>query len=105
MANYVCMYVCSDYMKPFVRNAQNGGKTNHKFCTRINHQLRHCWVYVRFFFVKNKIVIMPQLPYSPDLATADFFLFARLKTAMKGKRFDRIKDIKEKSKQKPLAIP
>ena len=39
---------------------------------------------VREFLVKNKFVIMPQQPYSPDLVTANFILFPKLKTLMKG---------------------
>ena len=38
-----------------------------------------------------------------DLATADFFLFPKLETPMKGKRFATIEEIKEKSKQEALA--
>ena len=45
---------------------------------------------------KNKTVIMPQPPYLPDLVPADFFLFPKLKTPMKLKRFARIEEIKEK---------
>ena len=48
---------------------------------------------------------MHQPPYLLDLAPADFFLFTKLKTAMKGKRFATIEEIKEQSKQKLLAIP
>ena len=44
-------------------------------------------------------------PYSPDLPYADFFLFPKLKTPMKVKRFATIEEIKEKSKQELLAIP
>ena len=47
---------------------------------------------------------MPQQPYSPDLTPADFFLFPKLKTPMRGKRFATIEEIKEKSKQVLLAI-
>ena len=60
---------------------------------------------VREFLAKNKIVIMPQPPYSPDLGPAYFFLFPNLKTPMKGKRFATIEEIKEKSKEELLAIP
>ena len=60
---------------------------------------------VREFLGKNKSVTMPQLSYSPDLASANFFLFPNLKTSMKGKRFPTIEEIKEKSKQKLLPIP
>ena len=49
------------------------------------------------FLAKNKTVIMPQPPYSLDLASAVFFLFSKLKTLMKGKRFATIEKIKEKS--------
>ena len=53
----------------------------------------------------NRTVIMPQPTYSPDLAPADFLLFPKLKTPIIGKRFAAIEEIKEKSKQKLLAIP
>ena len=42
--------------------------------------------------------------YSPDLAPAGFFLFPKLKTPLKGKRFAMIEEIKEKSKQELLVI-
>ena len=61
----------------------------------------HTSMLVREFLAKNKTVIMPQPPYSPDLAPADFFLFPKLKTPMKGKRFATIEEIKEKSKSTP----
>ena len=48
---------------------------------------------------------MPQPPHSPDLVPTDFFLFPKLKTPMKGKRFATTEEIKEKSKQRLLAIP
>ena len=40
---------------------------------------------------------MPQAPYSPDLAPADFCLFPKLKTPMKGKSFAMNEQIKDKS--------
>ena len=60
---------------------------------------------VREFLAKNKTLIMPQPPYSPDLIAADFFLFPKLKIPMKRKRFATIVEIKEKSNQKLLTIP
>ena len=56
------------------------------------------------FLAKNKTVIMPQSPYSPELDPAGFLL-PKMKTPMKGKRFATIEDITEKSKQKLLTIP
>ena len=40
-----------------------------------------------------------------DLAPADFFLFPKQKTAIKGKRCATIEEMKEKSKPELLAIP
>ena len=60
---------------------------------------------VRKFVAKNKTVIMPQPPYSPDLAHADFFLFPKLQTLLKEKRCATIEEIKEKSIQELLAVP
>ena len=42
---------------------------------------------VREFFVKNKTIIMPQPTYSPDLASADFFLFLKTEDTDKRKLF------------------
>ena len=39
----------------------------------------HTSLLVRDFLAKNNTVIMPQSPYSPDLAPCDFFLFRKLK--------------------------
>ena len=65
----------------------------------------HTSMLVRQFLAKNKIVIIPQPPYSRVLAPADFYLFPKLKTPRKGNCFATIEKIKEKSKQELLAIP
>jgi hypothetical protein len=38
---------------------------------------------------------VPHPPYSLDLAPADFFLFPKLKTTLKGHRFQTIEEIQE----------
>ena len=40
------------------------------------------------FLAKNATTVLPQPSYSPDLATADFFLFPKLKSTLKGRRFE-----------------
>jgi hypothetical protein len=47
----------------------------------------HTALSVREFLAKHSIPVVPHLPYSPDLAPCDFFLFPRLKSTLKGKRF------------------
>ena len=97
----ITLKLSADCTKQFVWNSQNFGNTNHEFCTMITHQFKHRCLCVSFLD-KNKTVIMPQPPYSPDLA--DFCLFPKLKIPMKGKRFATIEKIREKSKQELLAI-
>jgi len=46
-------------------------------------------------FAKNGTTVIPQPPYSPDVAPADIFLFPKLKSTLKGRRFDSIEDIKK----------
>jgi predicted acetyltransferase len=43
-------------------------------------------------------------PYSPDLAPADFFLFPKHKTTLKGRRFQTIEEIQEKAMRELRAI-
>jgi len=44
-------------------------------------------------------------PHSPDLAPADFFLFPKLKSTLKGYRFQTIEEIKENSLQDLRGVP
>jgi transposase len=45
----------------------------------------HASLLIHEFLAKNETTIMPQPPYSPDLAPADFFLFPTLKSTLKGR--------------------
>ncbi|UYV82947.1 hypothetical protein LAZ67_22001474 [Cordylochernes scorpioides] len=53
------------------------------------------------FLAKNGTQILPQPPYSPDIAPNDLFLFPKLKAVLKGRHFDTRDDIIEKP---PLAL-
>ena len=48
--------------------------------------------------------MMPQPPYSPDMAPCDFFLFPKIKRTLKGRRFTS-NDIKSASLKELNAIP
>ena len=50
---------------------------------------------IRSYLAKHQTSVVPHPPYSPDLAPADFFLFPKLKTALKGRRFQTIEEIRE----------
>jgi hypothetical protein len=54
---------------------------------------------------KHSIPVVPHPPYSPDLAPCDFFLFPRLKSTLKGKRFQDVTEIQLNMTQQLQAIP
>ncbi|KAG5345338.1 MOS1T transposase, partial [Acromyrmex charruanus] len=65
----------------------------------------HTSLVVRDHFAKNLTHIIPQPPYSPDLAPCDFWLFSKLKRPLRGHRFETIEEIKEKTTSELRAIP
>jgi hypothetical protein len=54
----------------------------------------HSALVVKSFLAKHSVVEISHPPYSPDLAPADFF-FATVKTALKGRQFQDVEDIKK----------
>ena len=49
----------------------------------------HASLLTREFLAKQETIVVPQASYSPDLALADFFLFPKLKSTLKGHQFQR----------------
>jgi hypothetical protein len=45
----------------------------------------------------DNVVIVPNPPYSPDLAPCDFALFPKLKMNLKGRHFETVSDIQRES--------
>jgi hypothetical protein len=46
------------------------------------------------FLAGKDISAMDHAPYSPDLVSADFWMFSKLKSVLKRKRFSDVQDIK-----------
>jgi transposase len=65
----------------------------------------HSSFLVRDFLAKHATTVLPQPPYYPDLAPADFFLFPKLKSTLKGRRFESIEAIKTNSLEHFRSIP
>ena len=59
---------------------------------------------VQSFLVKYQTTQVTQPPFSPDLAPCDFLLFSKLKSPLKGKRFQIIDEIQETTKGQLMAI-
>jgi hypothetical protein len=47
------------------------------------------------FFDQRKVTVLDHPPYSPDLAPADYFLFPKVKSHLKGRLLDSILDIQK----------
>ena len=52
---------------------------------------------IRSYLAKHHTSVVPHPHSSPDLAPADYFLFPKLKTTLKGRRFQTREEIKENS--------
>ena len=55
----------------------------------------HASHFMQSFLVKHKITQVTQPPYSPDLVSCDSWLFQKLTSPLKGKRFQTIDEIQE----------
>ncbi|PNF41545.1 hypothetical protein B7P43_G12310 [Cryptotermes secundus] len=60
---------------------------------------------VQGFLAKHGILQVRQAPHSPDIPPCDFWLFPRLKTPLKGSRFDNRLDIIQNAMAQLHAIP
>jgi transposase len=65
----------------------------------------HSSFLVREFLDKHATTVLPQPPYSPDLAPFDFFLFPNPKSTLKGRRFKSTEEIKTNSLAHLRSIP
>jgi hypothetical protein len=57
------------------------------------------------WLLHHDIPVVPHTPYSPDLAPCYFFLFPRLKSTLKGKRFQDVAEIQLNTTRQLQAIP
>jgi transposase len=58
----------------------------------------HTFVFTQQFLTKQKMAVIPQPPYSPDLATCEF-LFPKMKLKTKGRRCDTNEEIQAESQR------
>ena len=56
----------------------------------------HSTIRVRQFLTQKMVAVLDRPPYSPDLTPANFFLFPRLKAAIKGACFADVNIIKDR---------
>ena len=58
-----------------------------------NNTLSHNTAIVKQFLAQRKVTVLDHPPYLPDLAPADYFLFSKVKSHLKGHLFNSISDI------------
>ena len=77
-----------DSVKKSEKKDPNCGKKSHGFfITALS---------VKTFLAKYNIPVLDHPPYSPDLAPCHFYLFPKVKSALKGTRFETVEAVKEK---------
>jgi histone-lysine N-methyltransferase SETMAR len=69
--------------------------TNKQVLHYDNTQLCTAYI-VQEFLAKSKMAVVPDPPYSPDLAPSNLFLFTKMKIKFKGRRFDKLRKFKWK---------
>jgi len=58
-----------------------------------NNVPSHASLLICIYLAKHQTYVVPHPPYSVDLAPADFFLFPKFKTTLKGCHFQTIEEI------------
>jgi len=69
-----------------------------------DNALAHMSLLICSYLAKHHTSVVPHTPYSPDLAPADYFLFPKLKTTLKGRCFQTIEEIQENAIRELRAI-
>ena len=59
----------------------------------------HTAISVLQYIAKNSTVLLPQPPYSPELAPNDFFLYQKLNLSLKGRHFESIETVQKESRK------
>ena len=90
-----------DHSAPF----QNIFFADNSWFLRHNNPPSHTALVLRDHFAKNSTHIVPQPPYSTDLAPRDFWLFPKLKRPLQGHRFGTFEEIQAELKKVLKAIP
>jgi hypothetical protein len=60
---------------------------------------------IRDFLANTNTIMLPQPPYSPDLAPGNFSFFPKLKSTLKGRRFQTIQEITENTRDPEKRVP
>jgi len=92
-------------LRAAVRRKRHEVWTNNTWMLHHDNVPAHASLLIREFLKKHETAVVPQPPCPPDLAFADFFLFLKLKSPLKGCQFQTVEEIEENSIRDLRAIP
>jgi len=93
-------------LREAVRRKRPEAWTNKTWMLHHDNAPAHASLLFREFLAKQETIVVPQPPpHSPDFDPAEFILFPKLKSTLKGRRFQTIEEIKENSLPDLRAIP
>ena len=97
--------LCNVFMRQSGKKKRPDAWRENRWMLQHDNAPSHSSFLVRDFLAKHATTVLPQPPYSPDLAPADFFLFPKLKSTLKGRRFESVEAIKTNSQAHLRSIP
>jgi len=74
-------------------------------CRKICAASADALLFIYEFLTKYETTVVPQTPYSTDLAPVGFFLFPKWKSSLEGRRFQMVVEIEENSIRDLRAVP
>jgi len=91
-------------LRDAVRRKRSELRENQTWMLHQDNAPAHASLLIRSYPAKHQTFVVPHPPHSPDLPPADFFPFPKLKTTLKGRRFQTIEEIQETSIRELSAI-
>ena len=82
-------------LREAVRKKRTHAWRENRWMLQHDNALSHSLFLVRDFLAKHTTTVLPQPPYSPDLAPAEFFLFPKFKSTLKGRRLSLMRRSRE----------
>lgn len=89
---YSC-WIYRNWKKECVRQILTCKKCEQNWCLKSDHSA----LSVKRFQAKYNIPVLDRPPYPPDLAPCNFYLFSKVKSALKGTIFESVKAVKERT--------
>jgi len=92
------------HLREAMRRKRPEAQTNNTWILYHDNTPAHASLLIREYLTKHETTVVSQPPYFPDLAPADIYLFPKLKSSLKCRRFQTVEETEENSIQDLRAI-